>query len=231
VAESKLNKQVQIYVLFFYPFFMFLITGLTLESSTPYLFKLIVLASISCTVPFVKKYFYGKRARIRIRFNGLLLSIIFCYMSFFTYTAPLLAGFNLYGFSIGVSSVFLFYYLYKAVYTEPGYLPTNCRDESHRNENVLSLIDKGHEFCAACIVRKPLRSKHCAVCNRCVSMLDHHCPWINNCVGENNVRYFALLIMWGTSIFFLYSVGVAICKIHFYFFLSFGFIFNRVSIV
>lgn len=38
------------------------------------------------------------------------------------------------------------------------------------------------DVCAECEVNKLPRSKHCDICNRCVSVYDHHCPWINNCV-------------------------------------------------
>ncbi|AGO13928.1 AaceriAGR065Wp [[Ashbya] aceris (nom. inval.)] len=44
--------------------------------------------------------------------------------------------------------------------------------------------------CRTCRVRKPARSRHCAVCGRCVPLADHHCVWLNNCVGRGNYGLF-----------------------------------------
>ncbi|KAK5652903.1 hypothetical protein OQA88_9381 [Cercophora sp. LCS_1] len=50
-------------------------------------------------------------------------------------------------------------------------------------------------FCVPCMIRTPLRSKHCRRCQRCVAKHDHHCPWVYNCIGVNNHRHFFLYLI------------------------------------
>lgn len=50
-------------------------------------------------------------------------------------------------------------------------------------------------MCPDCLVLRTPRSRHCAICNRCVERFDHHCPWLNNCVGIRNHNSFIIFLV------------------------------------
>ena len=100
------------------------------------------------------------------------------------------------GFAVFFSTTAYFYSM--AMLGDPGYIPKMASPSQQRGaiEELFSLwkFDEDN-FCVQCMIRKPLRSKHCRRCNRCVAKHDHHCPWINNCVANNNIRHFFLYII------------------------------------
>ncbi|XP_037071162.1 palmitoyltransferase ZDHHC17-like [Pollicipes pollicipes] len=94
---------------------------------------------------------------------------------------------------------------------DPGHMTSSLTDKC---KTIVSLSEtEGFnmaQFCSTCLIRRPVRSKHCSVCNRCVAKFDHHCPWVNNCVGAGNHKYFVyyLLFLAGMCVFFLYGCSV-----------------------
>ncbi|KAI9229740.1 MAG: ankyrin repeat-containing domain protein, partial [Piptocephalis tieghemiana] len=95
------------------------------------------------------------------------------------------------------ASIALYAY-FSSVLGDPGFIPRPASREERRAviEDLITedKYDARH-FCVTCTARKPLRSKHCRYCGRCVAKLDHHCPWIYNCVGARNHRAFLTFIL------------------------------------
>ncbi|KAI5853662.1 hypothetical protein GGS23DRAFT_620318 [Durotheca rogersii] len=103
-----------------------------------------------------------------------------------------------------INFTFLFFYGLTAYFYatcmvfDPGFVPkmNGIAEQKAVIDELLSLwkFDESN-FCVTCMIRTPLRSKHCRRCQRCVAKHDHHCPWVNNCVGVNNHRHFFLYLI------------------------------------
>uniref|UniRef100_A0A8C0P920 Palmitoyltransferase n=1 Tax=Canis lupus familiaris TaxID=9615 RepID=A0A8C0P920_CANLF len=92
------------------------------------------------------------------------------------------------------------YFFYKTWATDPGFTKAS---EEERKTNIITLAETGcldfRTFCTSCLIRKPLRSLHCHVCNSCVARYDQHCLWTGRCIGFGNHRYY---------IFFLFFLSI-----------------------
>merc|ERR550539_1331722 len=85
---------------------------------------------------------------------------------------------------------------------DPGFLAKNT-DDYHRSIKQIAYYDEWKSnrgpdilrLCHSCRVVRPLRAKHCRICDRCVAQFDHHCPYIYNCVGLRNRGWFLLFTL------------------------------------
>ncbi|KAI9832637.1 MAG: hypothetical protein M1819_004222 [Sarea resinae] len=104
----------------------------------------------------------------------------------------------IYNVIFGISYSLCAYFYGCSILEDPGYVPKSG-SRSQQKAVVEELLSQWrydeHNFCTHCMVRMPLRSKHCKRCARCIAKHDHHCPWIHNCVGVNNHRHFFLYIV------------------------------------
>lgn len=146
------------------------------------------------------------------------------------YFRPHVFGFTLYSLLFALATSLSWYNLYKAAKTDPGVLKQN---QDQMNQTILKLVEKNEfsidQFCSACIIRKPLRSKHCAECDRCVAKFDHHCPWVDNCIGQNNTKYFVGFLFWTPICLAFYLHGAFSCKYLIYIYHLINFLFNFYS--
>jgi len=94
-------------------------------------------------------------------------------------------------------SLICVYNFVRSITLDPGYIPLP-RSPLDRKTVIQGLVERsqfdGMNFCITCENRKPLRSKHCKICQRCIGKFDHHCPWVWNCVGVGNHRQFLAFV-------------------------------------
>lgn len=120
----------------------------------------------------------------------------------------------------------LLFSLYKASQTDPGQIPRIpeweilLEDSSESGTDKITIEkrkDGSLRTCNHCQLRKPDRCHHCKQCDRCNLKMDHHCNWIANCVGNNNYKYFFLVVFYGAFSLILFvatfweTVVVGLC--------------------
>ncbi|KAF9262081.1 zf-DHHC-domain-containing protein [Marasmius fiardii PR-910] len=125
---------------------------------------------------------------------GSIAWVLFCWFTRLLQATESHAFTNL---SFAIATGLCVYNFCRAVMLDPGTCPKPASDgelksiiEDLASEGRLN----GQTFCIQCMARKPLRSKHCRICDKCVARHDHHCPWVWNCVGVNNHRQFVLFV-------------------------------------
>nr|CAB3468532.1 unnamed protein product [Digitaria exilis]CAB3470980.1 unnamed protein product [Digitaria exilis] len=95
---------------------------------------------------------------------------------------------------------------YKCSRKDPGFININTRGSQNQRddepllkmelENPALLSGNWSQLCITCKIVRPVRSKHCSTCDRCVEQFDHHCPWVSNCIGKKNKwEFFMFLVL------------------------------------
>lgn len=196
------EKKITFIILYIIPFFLLYIALLTLAHLPWFIgLPLAILEYIICHIIVTKVFI---RVQLTVEFMRTpYLSSIFQASAFFvgaTWIYKLLFATSfLYSANIIFITTFAtsMYSFYVVVLGDPGFIPKSQSREEQK-QLVIELANKGmldaRHLCTTCLIKKPLRSKHCKICNRCVARLDHHCPWIYNCIGVKSHRIFMVFL-------------------------------------
>lgn len=174
----------------FIPFLTFLLIGMIFTLTWSYLIKLSTIL-IYCLVTFyVGKWLHF--ARFSDQFSlAVYLGCKACILTtIFTIWVPATA--TVWSVITWVLLICgLWYNFLRTWLGDPGFISPPKEDKL---KAVVELAEKDEfnvmKLCTTCLVVRPLRSKHCSICKKCVEVMDHHCPFTGNCIGKKNHRFF-----------------------------------------
>jgi palmitoyltransferase ZDHHC13/17 len=208
------NKTIRMNASRLFPFLLLLYYGIIFQIDASWWYKLFMFG-LSYPIAYAyKQLFFDNKINKYIAISVTLAVIFWCYFTWIFFIRPITFTPSIYNLVFFFIKIFSMYNFYKSWTTDPGRLSSNREQKNH---TILQFVERNEfsidNFCSACIIRKPIRSKHCPECKCCISKFDHHCPWVDNCIGDKNLKYFIGFLFWTSlSAIFLLNDAILLYK-------------------
>ncbi|CAC5366733.1 ZDHHC13_17 [Mytilus coruscus] len=133
---------------------------------------------------------------------------------YWLYLSPLTGNYT----TLSILSVIIMiitYYMYYLLLTRNPGVVTQSKFDSVGNRR-MTIVDlcipqqKLDDYCTFCEIVKPVRTKHCRLCEQCFEEMDHHCLFLLKCVAKNNHVLFIWFLIVCVLSMIIYEIHITI---------------------
>lgn len=175
LVRLSMDKRLRWWTMVSLPFIFFYITGMIISIDTYFIIKLFLCGLLYAIASTVGRIMFDDHLLTLLPLSIYLATKLWFYITWLVYISPIVPALTTFIFLL--SSGGLWYFFLKSWRGDPGIIRPTMEQ---RFRTIIELSERGGSgfepsaFCSACLVRRPVRSKHCSVCDRCVARLDHH---------------------------------------------------------